>query len=310
MGRISNRINNLYNRKYDYYYLKSMLESKDSVTTIIAGSSYASFGIDPKPGQINLGLPSQDVFFADKLIRKIVDERGSVKTVILVSSFYGLYSDLSKTKTLSEQQRIVDVYLPLLNESHHMTQVQFSTGMKARILSCMDDCVCWIMQKTVFRKPLTRYFDDKYHSRFQRRLVCQEEPDLSWENLSPELRKKEASRRVASHEKSLRYSDSFVENVQLLTDLHDYLAEKNIALNIVIPPFSEEYCQHMSQNFINAAKESECFLRSVSDAYLDANKMPDIKFYAKDFVDMDHLSDSGAEKLTPILNAWMAAETD
>lgn len=309
MGKVSNRIHNLYNRKYDYYYLKSMLESKDSVTTIMAGSSYASFGIDPKPGQVNLGLPSQDIFFADKLIRKIVDESGSVKNVILVSSFYGLYCDLSKTKALSEQQRIVDVYLPLLNESHHMTEVSVPVGLKARILFFLDNCVCLAMRRTVFRKPLTRYFDDKYHSRLQRRLVCQEAPNLSWENLPPELRKKEASQRVASHEKSLRYSVSFAENVQMLTDLHTYLTERNIKLNIVIPPFTEEYCQCMSQDYLNAAKEAETFLRSVSAAYLDANKLPETEFTAQDFVDMDHLSDSGAAKLTQIINEWMASKS-
>ena len=117
----------IYNRKFDYYYLNSVLKTNNLIgkDTIFAGSSYSIFGIEPKKSELCIGLPSQDFYYSDKLIRKVLS-KGVFNRVVFIIGYYTPYCDLSKTNNKAEQQKIDDVYIPLLKDFHNRNKEKYN----------------------------------------------------------------------------------------------------------------------------------------------------------------------------------------
>ncbi len=57
--KISKRCIWIFDRQWDYKYLKDCLQYND-VDSLYIGSSYTIFGVNPGKRDINLALPSQD----------------------------------------------------------------------------------------------------------------------------------------------------------------------------------------------------------------------------------------------------------
>lgn len=151
MNRVVRRVYNLYHRKYDFYYLKTQLRLlNEAVNTVIAGSSYAAFGFEPEQGEVNLGLPSQDLYYSDKLIRKAVESCENLKRVVLILGYYVLYSDLSMTKSVSESQRIQDVYSPILHDTHNQVLNEEPKHFREQCLCIVDQVICGFLRMTFF----------------------------------------------------------------------------------------------------------------------------------------------------------------
>ena len=69
--KLFNRCLSIFDRQWDYVYLKKTLKDykNNSVENIYAGSSYVIFGINNFKNQINIALPSQDIFYSLKIIK-------------------------------------------------------------------------------------------------------------------------------------------------------------------------------------------------------------------------------------------------
>lgn len=320
MHLTNNRIKNLYwevyNRKFDYYYLKTILLGKTDSTngTIYAGSSYSIFGVIPGKDDVCVGLPSQDFYYSDKLIRKVVSKR-LFKRVIFIIGYYTPFCDLSKTCNIFEQLKIDDVYLPLFNDCHnrniqeYRNLIKTQKGLKGKIKEIFTG-LCALQQKVkYFNRPIFSYFN-KLHSREIRKRVTWNDPRLSWTQLNESERSIAGRIRAQGHEKFLKYVASYDENLRIYQDLFIFLHMNNIEFDVVCAPFSDEYLEGMSATYVNNAIFIMNQLRESCDNFVDLNNLAindeTVKFYNEfsliDFVDADHLSDNGAKKLTNILH--------
>ena len=102
---------NMFTCNWDYFYLNNKVNEAKNAETLILGSSYARFGIKEEMMEkaVNLSLPSQDLYYAFELLKKVCSEEHSVKNVILGCGYYSLFSDLSRTKNRGELERISTV---------------------------------------------------------------------------------------------------------------------------------------------------------------------------------------------------------
>ena len=77
---------------------RGLIRNKDSIHTIILGSSHARNGFLPIDGEFNLGLSSQDLYRSYHLYKWIVKHRFHLKNIVLFYSVFHPGLQLEKTK--------------------------------------------------------------------------------------------------------------------------------------------------------------------------------------------------------------------
>lgn len=293
---------NIVDNRWDYYYLKKQLSRirKGYIRNIFVGSSYGSFGIEPKKEDLNLSLPSQDIYYAIKLATVAMHNK-NIKNIYLCAGYYTLFCDLSKS---NEYWRIDDVYKPLLKDIHNRSIIgdddngsSCRSGFKRMFKSLLTELINFILR--VHFIFTISYFNKTVHTRERRKLTMWEDPSCKWKDLSDYERNKAAVRRVTMHEKQFRYNESLNENVMVLKKFYANCKKRNIILHYLQFPFSNEYKQNMSEEYWKQKQNLEKIIRDNCDEYVDFNEICD--FEIDDFVDCDHLSDKGAKKLSKII---------
>lgn len=101
--------------------------------------------------------------------------------------------------------------------------------------------------------------------------------------------------RALSHNKSLKHINSLLANVELFCRFVQFCRNRNIALIIVVAPASKYYVKHIAPQFKEIFYE---VVNSIDSSLKILDYSNDESFLDEDFNDMDHLSDSGAIKLT------------
>lgn len=285
--------------KWDYYYLRKQLKisKRGNSKTLVAGSSYGIFGIEPLKECVNLSLPSQDIYYANKLVMQALVDNKNIKKVFLCFGYYSCFCDLSKS---SENFRIEKVYYPLLKDSHN---IKWEKKRNAKIYKSKN------ILKSIINKFIgliihvhymsnVAYFDDKIHTREKKRLRMWKN-EKKWNELSELERIKVGAKRAHMHEKQMKYTQSSKENFQIMEQLYELCKKKSIELNFLIFPFTEEYLEGMSQQYNITAQTIKKEIGKYCDFIYDFNEK--LNFNKEDFVDADHLNDKGAIKFTNML---------
>lgn len=307
----------IYNRKFDYYYLNSVLKTNNLIgkDTIFAGSSYSIFGIEPKKSELCIGLPSQDFYYSDKLIRKVLS-KGVFNRVVFIIGYYTPYCDLSKTNNKAEQQKIDDVYIPLLKDFHNRNKEKYNKRrsqilyIKKYLKFIVEVLFIFFQKIKYFLKPTLNYFNN-FHSRENRKRVTWDNVAYSWKYLTVDERLAAGRKRVRGHEKFLKYSSSLEENKNVFLNLYSFLKQKKVEFDVICAPFSYEYLNGMTKEYVENSVSLKSFLMKNCDRFIDMNnleftdniiKFDNSNFSCEDFVDSDHLSDSGARKFTNLVH--------
>lgn len=295
--KIKNRILWIFDRQWDYKYLNNCFRKsrKESINTICIGSSYTAFGINSWKTCINMALPSQDIYYTTELIKKYLDSSSDISNIIIGMGYYSLYSDLSRTKSVDENDRIYDVYFPILQDLHNMPDTIFNETVVR--YGRLNKLIRLIINLTFFPGFPKNYFNKVSHTRNRRGIKSWRDSSLKWNELSDDERYKVAHSRVMAHEKQFKYSGSERENRRILCELSKICKDKNINLYTYISPMTNEYLSAMSDYYVCKKKELCAFLEKISDGFIDFN-VEEFIFERHDFVDSDHLGDSGANKLS------------
>lgn len=303
------KVLDIVDRRWDYYYLKKQLERnrKETIYNIIAGSSYGIFGLNPIENSVNFALPSQDFYYAIRLVNKAINENLNVRKVYLCFGFYSAYCNLSKSK---EQSRIDDVYYPLLHDEHDRKKSVTDYNVNEKKLKLWLKKIITIIinfSLSAFFKWNNVYFDRRIHTRERRKLAMWKDESKTWGQLSENVRKSAAIRRASAHEKQLKYVESLKENLMCLRKLYQTCQGKKIELYFLNFPFSREYLEGMNSSYKEATEKVAKQIRLYCDKYIDINTI--YTFETLDFVDCDHLSDDGAQKITQIFEEKMCIQT-
>lgn len=287
-------------RNYDYFYLKRAVRiaKTESLDTIVVGNSYPCFGIETAKMQktINCALPSQDLYYAEKIIRDICDSNHSIKNVIIGGGYYLFHSDLSRTKNKSEINRIATVYAPIYGDGHHCLILPHNEcELPKDGIFDMEKIIASFYEEA---EPAISYFGKRKGNRMMNQLKMWKEKNRSWQDLS-EIQKEEAGKeRASAHNKSIDRKATYQENIKIIKSLGVYLSEKNIHMIMAVFPATTYYRNGADTRFRDLYYEALENIEStvhVIDCY-DA----DI-FQNEDFIDTDHLGDKGAEKMTYIV---------
>lgn len=302
MGKIARRIRWIYDRQWDYQYVSNILKNKvENVENIFIGSSYVVFGLDKIDSSVVLALPSQDIYYSMALMCKYFETANSinVKRVILGLGYYTLYHDLSRTKSLDENNRILDIYYPILSDLHNMSLESY-LNVKKRFGLINKVIKTGVNVLGGWKKKCT-YFENKGHSREHKARVTWNNRQVRWHNLSEEERFQAAKIRSDAHAKWFKYENTKMENIQCIKKMHSQCRQKGIDFYIFLAPMSYEYMESLSPWYRDHLPEIRSILEDNSDIFVDYNVGEKIQLITEDFVDSDHMSDSGAEKFTQII---------
>lgn len=304
--KITKRIDWICGRYRDYNYLRNNINQGGRKKRIFVGSSYTLFGIIPSHENVVLALQSQDIYYSYKILQKYlsVNKTESIE-VYLGLGYYALYHDLSSTKSYDENNRIVDIYYPLLHDFHNMPVERYNNACSR--ISFIDRCIKSIYCIcTKFEKNTYGYFDADITRESKSRKTWK---DLSkeWVDLS-DLEKQEAAvNRALSHEKLLKYCDTCTENKTIIKNIQKLCRDYNCKLTVFIAPMSKQYLMAMSDNYKEKSRELIRFLKYENISFFDFNSSGG--FENQDFVDSDHLSLSGATKLSAMIEYIQGGES-
>lgn len=294
-----------YNQNYDFYYLKNAVSDacQPCYDLLCAGLSYMRFGIEEKmlkrKGK-NISLASQDIYYACKISKMIIDANSNIRDVILGGSYYYFFSDLSSVKS-AEITRISNVYYPLLNDMHNAVILPDPFTLPCVISEIFD--VSQIIDEctvNLYLKNKGEYFI-KERNRFSQKVSYgMENYGVPWVSVSNETKISYAAERAAQHNKSIQYQETYQENIHILNEFLQYANHKKITVWLVAFPMTEWYLRAFDPKF------KEYYYQALESLdyeihHIDFNDA-DV-FSDSDFNDMDHLNDAGAVKATSILNS-------
>lgn len=104
--------------------------------------------------------------------------------------------------------------------------------------------------------------------------------------------------RTRLHNKNIKHEATLLENMKLLQDFVEFCTENGIRFFVVVPPaskyyraFSEPKFKEIFYDVLNRLEGEIHLLDLYEEAF----------FEDKDFNDMDHLSDFGADKMTAVI---------
>lgn len=283
-----------YLSNYNLCYLESAINfaKNNCIKTIFTGSSYALFGIvEEKDSQfINCSLSSQDLYYSSLIIKKICDVNINIKNVALISPYYYFYTDLSKTKNTMEIERVSDIYYQLFRDMHNAKIIPQSTNF-----SVESDLFNF---EKLFKKYAHHKYNRNYFTHPLSRTLIGEFDKRYWTGLSDDERDKVAFDRAELHNKNIKHIHTLLENTEIFFDLLNYLKSRNINVYIVVPPFTKYYRKYMNVEFKRISYE---IWNSVDNMINIVDLYDSSMFSDDDFVDSEHLNDTGATKFTSIL---------
>lgn len=290
-----------FSRNYDYLWLRTMLEqagnTKTPGSTLITGSSHALNGIKEScwKSAFNCSMHSQDIYYDFQCARRVLNTapKGQFTRCFIIMGYYIAYQDLSRSK-VSRETMITNIYYPIFRDGHN-----WKTPSQRSLWDGIGDIPDTIMAlcEQAAAQKLLEY--GTYYSEIRLRGTLFDLKGRTWAQVSESERLAMGRMRTADHNKIFQHKESFEENKQILGEFVRFLYDCDVQPIVVITPFSPEYNRFVLPQMKDGVLE---LLDSVplDVHYVDFNQALDL-FAPADFMDTDHLSENGAEKVSSIL---------
>ena len=288
-------------QNYNYVWLKSMLckatKVKGPNAVLITGSSYGVNGIIGQSWNqaVNCSVSSQDLYYDFLCAREAVSfgKKGRFSKCFIIGAYYTAYHDLS----LGKQERelmISNVYYPIFGDGHNWNDVyQKNLWSELGTISKEDKFFC---EQIAIEKMIER--SDFFSFGKQRGGTVFNLNGRNWWDISAEERQIYGKIRAEGHNKLSQNKTAIVENKKILNEYVHFLHINGITPVFVVAPFTAEYNRYISEEMKESLFE---LIANVSENihFIDFNQF--LCFTPHDFVDTDHLSESGAEKFSRLL---------
>lgn len=288
-------------RNYDYLWLKTVLEqaanTKIHGSTLITGSSHALNGIKEScwSSAFNCSMHSQDIYYDFQCARRVLErvEKGRFSRCFIVMGYYIAYQDLSRSK-VSRETMIANIYYPIFQDAHNWKSPAHKDLWAG--LGDIPEPVKLLCEQAATSK-LLKY--GTYYSEIRSRGTLFDLKGRTWAQVPQAQRLAMGQMRAADHNKIFQHRQSFEENKRILKEYVAFLTGHDILPVVVITPFSPEY-----NHFV--LPEMKAGVLELIDAvpqdvhYVDFNQALEL-FGPENFMDTDHLSAAGAEKVSSIL---------
>lgn len=297
-----------FTRNYDYLWLKAMLAKCGSAplrSTLITGSSHALNGIweGAWAYAVNCSMHSQDIYYDYLCARRAILSAGAghnFSRCFIVMGYYIAFQDLSSSK-VSRESMIRNVYYPIFRDAHNWEAPvendpwAWSDGVPETVKSlCENAAIQNILDAGT------------YYSRFRARGTFFDLQGKTWAQVSKSERQAMGRTRAESHNKLFQHKASFEENKRILQEFVSFLYAHDVTPIVVITPFTPEYDRFVLKEMKESVLE---LMDSVWEDvhFVDFNEDAQGLFVPSDFMDTDHLSVSGAKKVSGILSEMFGA---
>ena len=308
------------------FFLNDAIKSacNPSINTIIVGSSYAKYGIDPTymhTPAINFGLTSQDIYYSFSIARKIIKSNKNIKNVVFPTGYYIFHSDLSRATSSSAKEVVAATYIRALGDAHHAINLP-------KIKMHLPEHLCFLdPEKTfaylcheefqrregksahlmrTFLEPAQKTQNIPWKELYnfprtedERVQLYSSQKQYFWEQLSADARMLLGYQRAREHNKLYAYTETEAENKKLFDKFVTFCNKNGVNLYVLLMPQTDEYIR-----WLNPAFRSHYFqiLDSIKGSFYFINYLNTTLFKLNDFADADHLNEQGAEKVSKILN--------
>lgn len=298
----------IYYENYDYNYLLKSIENCEgrNLNTLIVGNSYPLTGIDCKLlscKSISLALSSQDLYYSYKLAKKVIAKNKNIKNCIIGAGYYLVNHDLSKCKSDYSKNLVKNVYYPILKDKHNSDKVE---DMKLTNLKDIlkNDAIDYIFNLDFldyhFRDLIYRENNGYFNNN------CTRENNSILRGVKLSLISEDEKYRIGEiranqHNDLSKYTETAKEYNSIFDEFILFLKENDIEPIIVVFPSTKYYTK-----FVNKIYENEFYniINGLYEKYeiklVDFTKID--MFEEDDFIDFDHMSESGAIKVTKYIN--------
>jgi len=195
--------------------------------------------------------------------------------------------------------RLTDVYFPMFGDKHNCIELPKSqkTNLYENEIFDMKQ-IFDIFGNKFFEEFKGNYFIDT-RDRFQLKTAFRGSWDNRWFELDDVLKDESAQIRTNSHNKSIKYINSYKENIEILNSFVSFCNKRNVIAYLISFPSTRFYQKYLLKEY----KESYISALNSIDGeiqFIDFNDLD--MFDDKDFLDMDHLEKSGAIKVSEFIN--------
>lgn len=290
----------LFKLNYDYLWLRTMLEKcaqAPAGSTLITGSSHALYAVKEScwKNAVNCSMHSQDLYYDFLCARRAITSAKprSFERCFIVMGYYIAYQDLSRSK-FTRETLISNVYYPIFQDAHNWSD-PVREDLQDKIGNILSPAKKFCERAAA--KKILKY--GTYYSLSRSRKPHFDLKGRTWAQAPEAQRLDMGQARAAEHNRLFQHKQSFEENKRILTEFVRFLHEHKVTPIVVTTPFTPEYHRFLLPEVKAGALE---LLSTVSGDihYVDFNQSLDL-FEPADFVDTDHLSASGAEKISRIL---------
>ena len=313
MNYLFNISEKIYYSNYDYNYLTNAIEESKSEGTesIVVGNSYPLTGIDASILDLNsvsMALSSQDLYYSYKLAELVINNNENIKRCIIGGGYYLVYHDMSRSKNEDAINRVKNVYYPILKDKHNSETVdiikipelkQYTDNKVIRYIFDLDYLDKYF-NKLIY-KSNKKYFNENMPREENNMLA-----GISLDNISEDDKYRLGEARASQHNKLSKYVKTTDDYMRIFADFINFLESKGIEIVIVIFPNTKYY-----NKFLDKKYENEFY--RIIDTFKDKKfKLIDFSreggFEEKDFIDFDHMSELGANKITNMINNILKCE--
>lgn len=290
-----------FSQNYDYLWLKTMLEKGRATTipgsTLITGSSHALNGIyEPAwKNAVNCSMHSQDIYYDFQCARRVLTSAVGqyFETCFIVMGYYIAFHDLSLGKE-SREHMVRRIYYPIFKDAHNWSEPTPYDPWDP--FGDIPEQVKAVVESAAAEKILE---SGTYYAGYRPRQSGSYMNARTWGQLQEEDRLAIGASRAQEHNRLFQHKATLEENKKIFREFVRFLYDRDVTPVVVVTPFTREYNRCVLKMMKDGLLE---LLDSVPEDvhYVDFNETPDL-FGPEDFMDTDHLSASGAKKMSAIL---------
>lgn len=293
----------VYKVNYEFNYLFYGLEYiKDKkIDKVFVGNSYPLNGLSEDilgDVAIKLNLSSQDLYYSFELLKKAYENNSNLKKCLFGISYYILNHDLSKGDSEYSRDMIENVYLNLLNDPHN------SKSCSSNGLFTINSVNIDLLIKTIFElDEIDRYLkyevyksNRAYYNNINPRFYSS-----SYTKGDIEYKTNVAKERASKHNKLIKYKETEYEYKAILDNMIKFCEDRGIMLEFVVFPVTDLYYEYLSTEFKDKFNLILQYLEGKNLKIYDLRDKKICNISEDDFIDSDHLAESGSIKITNYL---------
>lgn len=297
-------------RNYDYLWLRTMLDQAAAAqtdgSTLITGSSHALSAIQEScwNNAFNCSMHSQDIYYDFLCAKRVLEaaKPGRFSRCFIMMGYYIAYQDLSLSK-VSREMMITSVYYPIFGDGHHWKAPKKDLWDWLELdLPDKSPAAREAIQAACEQAAVNKLLEHgSYYSPLRPRASCFDLKGRTWAQVPLEERLTMGKTRAEEHNRIFAHKQSFEENKGILKEFVRFLCRRGVQPIVVITPFSAEYNRFVLPGLRQGVEE---LVNAVPEDvyYVDFNQIDGL-FCPADFMDTDHLSAAGAEKVSGMLAA-------